>query len=192
VHASGHANSEELKLMLNLVKPKFFLPVHGEFRHLAHHAEIAHDVGIPKERVVVVDDGNVVELDGAPHLRNKVPAGYVFVDGLGVGDVGSVVLRDRRVLSQDGIFIVIVTVNKDTGQLVGDPDLISRGFVHQQTSDTLLDAARDQVTKTIKKLAGEGPPEWQVVKSAVRDAMSRYLYEQTRRRPMIIPIVVEI
>jgi len=192
VHASGHANSEELKLMLNLVKPKFFLPVHGEFRHLAHHAEIAHDVGIPKERVVVVDDGNVVELDGAPHLRNKVPAGYVFVDGLGVGDVGSVVLRDRRVLSQDGIFIVIVTVNKDTGQLVGDPDLISRGFVHQQTSDTQLDAARDQVTKTIKKLAGEGPPEWQVVKSAVRDAMSRYLYEQTRRRPMIIPIVVEI
>jgi ribonuclease J len=192
VHASGHANSEELKLMLNLVKPKFFLPVHGEFRHLAHHAEIAHDVGIPKERVVVVDDGNVVELDGAPHLRNKVPAGYVFVDGLGVGDVGSVVLRDRRVLSQDGIFIVIVTVNKDTGQLVGEPDLISRGFVHQQTSDTLLDAARDQVTKTIKKLAGEGPPEWQVVKSAVRDAMSRYLYEQTRRRPMIIPIVVEI
>jgi ribonuclease J len=192
VHASGHANSEELKLMLNLVKPKFFLPVHGEFRHLAHHAEIAHDVGIPKERVVVVDDGNVVELDGAPHLRNKVPAGYVYVDGLGVGDVGSVVLRDRRVLSQDGIFIVIVTVNKDTGQLVGDPDLISRGFVHQQTSDTLLDAARDQVTKTIKKLGGEGPPEWQVVKSAVRDAMTRYLYEQTRRRPMIIPIVVEI
>ena len=192
VHASGHANSEELKLMLNLVKPKFFLPVHGEFRHLAHHAEIAHDVGVPKERVVVVDDGNVVELDGAPRLRNKVPAGYVFVDGLGVGDVGSVVLRDRRVLSQDGIFIVIVTVNKDTGQLVGDPDLISRGFVHQQTSDTLLDSARDQVTKTIKKLGGEGPPEWQVVKSAVRDAMSRYLYEQTRRRPMIIPIVVEI
>ncbi len=192
VHASGHANSEELKLMLNLVKPKFFLPVHGEFRHLAHHAEIAHDVGIPKERVVVVDDGNVVELDGAPHLRNKVPAGYVFVDGLGVGDVGSVVLRDRRVLSQDGIFIVIVTVNKDTGQLVGEPDLISRGFVHQQTSDTLLDAARAQVTKTIKKLGGEGPPEWQVVKSAVRDAMTRYLYEQTRRRPMIIPIVVEI
>jgi ribonuclease J len=192
VHASGHANSEELKLMLNLVKPRFFLPVHGEFRHLAHHAEIAHDVGIPKERVVVVDDGNVVELDGAPHLRNKVPAGYVFVDGLGVGDVGSVVLRDRRVLSQDGIFIVIVTVNKDTGHLVGEPDLISRGFVHQQTSDTLLDAARDQVTKTINKLGGEGPPEWQVVKSAVRDAMSRYLYEQTRRRPMIIPIVVEI
>ena len=192
VHASGHANSEELKLMLNLVKPRFFLPVHGEFRHLAHHAEIAHDVGIPKERVVVVDDGNVVELDGAPHLRNKVPAGYVYVDGLGVGDVGSVVLRDRRVLSQDGIFIVIVTVNKDTGQLVGEPDLISRGFVHQQTSDALLDSARDQVTKTINKLGGEGPPEWQVVKSAVRDAMSRYLYDQTRRRPMIIPIVVEI
>jgi ribonuclease J len=192
VHASGHANSEELKLMLNLVKPRFFIPVHGEFRHLAHHAEIAHDVGIAPDRVVVVDDGNVVELDGAPHLRNKVPAGYVFVDGLGVGDVGSVVLRDRRVLSQDGIFIVIVTVHKDTGQLVGEPDLISRGFVHQQTSDALLDAARDQVTKTINKLGGEGPAEWQVVKNAVRDAMSRYLYEQTRRRPMIIPIVVEV
>jgi ribonuclease J len=192
VHASGHASREELKLMLNLVRPKFFMPVHGEFRHLALHSEIAQDVGITKERVIVTDDGNTVELgDGIPHFGNKVPAGYVFVDGLGVGDVGSVVLRDRRVLSQDGIFIVIVTVDKDTGQVVSGPDLISRGFVHQQTSDSLLEAARQQVLATINK-PGRGNPEWQVIKNSIRDSLSKYLYEQMRRRPMIIPIVVEV
>jgi ribonuclease J len=192
VHASGHASREELKLMLNLVRPKFFMPVHGEFRHLALHSEIAQDVGIPKDRVIVTDDGNTVELgDGIPHLGNKVPAGYVFVDGLGVGDVGSVVLRDRRVLSQDGIFIVIVTVDKDTGQVVSGPDLISRGFVHQQTSDALLESARQQVLNTINK-PGRGNPEWQVLKNSIRDSLSKFLYEQMRRRPMIIPIVVEV
>jgi ribonuclease J len=192
VHASGHASREELKLMLNLVRPKFFMPVHGEFRHLALHSEIAQDVGIPKDRVIVIDDGNTVELgDSIPHPGNKVPAGYVFVDGLGVGDVGSVVLRDRRVLSQDGIFIVIVTVDKDTGQVVSGPDLISRGFVHQQTSDALLESARQQVLNTINK-PGRGNPEWQVVKNSIRDSLSKFLYEQMRRRPMIIPIVVEV
>ncbi len=192
VHASGHANREELKLMLNLVKPRYFIPVHGEFRHLAHHAELARDLGMSKESVITVDDGNVVEFgDGSPHLGQKVPAGYVFVDGLGVGDVGSVVLRDRRVLSQDGIFIVIVTINKDTGQVVSDPDLISRGFVHQQTSDGLLELARHQVVKTINKMS-HGSAESQMVKNAIRDAMSKLLYEQTRRRPMIIPVVVEV
>jgi ribonuclease J len=192
VHASGHASREELKLMLNLVRPKFFMPVHGEYRHLSLHGEIAQEVGISADRVVVVDDGNSVEVgDGLPHLGNKVPAGYVFVDGLGVGDVGSVVLRDRRVLSQDGLFIIILAVDKGTGQLVGKPDLISRGFVHQQTSDVLLDAARDRVVETINKIAS-GTPEWHVVKNAVRDVMGKFLYEQTRRRPMIIPIVVEV
>jgi ribonuclease J len=192
VHASGHASREELKLMLNLVRPKFFMPVHGEFRHLALHSEIAQEVGIAKERVIVTDDGNTVELgDGIPHFGNKVPAGYVFVDGLSVGDVGSVVLRDRRVLSTDGIFIVIVTVDKDTGQVVSGPDLISRGFVHQQTSDALLESARQQVLATINK-PGRGTPEWQVIKNSIRDSLSKYLYEQMRRRPMIIPIVVEV
>jgi ribonuclease J len=193
VHASGHASREELKLMLNLVRPKYFMPVHGEFRHLAHHSEIAQEVGMSKESVMVVDDGNVVEV-GEGTIRqsgNKVPAGYVFVDGLGVGDVGSVVLRDRRVLSQDGIFIVILTVDKDTGRVISGPDLISRGFVHQQTSDALLESAREQVLKTINKIAA-GTPEWQVVKNSVRDSLSRFLYDQMRRRPMIIPIVVEV
>jgi len=192
VHASGHASREELKLMLNLVRPKFFMPVHGEFRHLALHSEIAQEVGIAKDHVIVTDDGNVVELgDGLPHLGNKVPAGYVFVDGLSVGDVGSVVLRDRRVLSTDGIFIVIVTVDKDTGRVVSGPDLISRGFVHQQTSDALLEAARQQVLATINKI-GAGKPEWSVLKNSIRDSLSRFLYEQMRRRPMIMPIVVEV
>jgi ribonuclease J len=192
VHASGHASREELKLMLNLVRPRFFMPIHGEYRHLSLHGEIAEDVGISRDHVVIVDDGNAVEVgDGLPHRGNKVPAGYVFVDGLGVGDVGSVVLRDRRVLSQDGLFLVILTVDKDTGQLVGKPDLISRGFVHQQTSDTLLEAARDRLQETFSKSAA-GPTEWQVIKNAVRDSMSKFLYDQTRRRPMIIPIVVEV
>ena len=192
VHASGHASREELKLMLNLVRPRFFMPIHGEYRHLSLHGEIAEDVGISRDHVIVVDDGNAVDVgDGLPQRGNKVPAGYVFVDGLGVGDVGSVVLRDRRVLSQDGLFLVILTVDKDTGQIVGKPDLISRGFVHQQTSDTLLDAARDRLAETFAKSL-TGPPEWQVIKNAVRDSMSRFLYDQTRRRPMIIPIVVEV
>lgn len=144
--------------------------------------------------MIVTDDGNNVEVgDGTPHFGNKVPAGYVFVDGLGVGDVGSVVLRDRRVLSQDGIFIVIVTVDKSTGKVVSGPDLISRGFVHQQTSDALLEAARQQVLNTINgKAAGNASTEWQVIKGQVRDSLSKFLYEQMRRRPMIIPIVVEV
>jgi ribonuclease J len=193
VHASGHASREELKLMLNLVRPRFFMPVHGEFRHLALHSEIAQDVGIPKERVIVTDDGNTIEIgDGAAHFGNKVPAGYVFVDGLGVGDVGSVVLRDRRVLSQDGIFIVIVTVDKTTGKVVSGPDLISRGFVHQQTSDALLESARQQVLTTVNGKAANGSVEWQVIKGSIRDSLSKFLYEQMRRRPMIIPIVVEV
>jgi ribonuclease J len=126
-----------------------------------------------------------------PHLGNKVPAGYVFVDGLSVGDVGSVVLRDRRVLSTDGIFIVIVTVDKDTGRVISGPDLISRGFVHQQTSDALIESARQQVLATINKI-GPGAPEWSVVKNSIRDSLSRFLYDQMRRRPMIMPIVVEV
>jgi ribonuclease J len=192
VHASGHASREELKLMLNLVRPRLFMPIHGEYRHLSLHAEIAEDVGIARDRVIVVDDGNSIEVgDGLPQRGNKVPAGYVFVDGLGVGDVGSVVLRDRRVLSQDGLFLVILTVDKDTGQIVGKPDLISRGFVHQQTSDTLLEAARERLAESFARTAA-GPPEWQVIKNAVRDSMSKFLYDQTRRRPMIIPIVVEV
>ncbi len=194
VHASGHASREELKLMLNLVKPRFFMPVHGEFRHLALHSEIAQDVGMAKDHVIVTDDGNVVELagDGAlPHMGNKVPAGYVFVDGLSVGDVGSVVLRDRRVLSTDGIFIVIVTVDKENGRVVSGPDLISRGFVHQQTSDAVMESARQHVLATINKI-GPGNPEWSVVKNSIRDSLGRFLYDQMRRRPMIMPIVVEV
>ena len=141
----------------------------------------------------MTDDGNTVEVgDGLPHFGNKVPAGYVFVDGLGVGDVGSVVLRDRRVLSQDGIFIVIVTVDKSTGKVLSGPDLISRGFVHQQTSDVLLESARQQVLTTINGKAQNGSVEWQVIKGTIRDSLSRFLYEQMRRRPMIIPIVVEV
>jgi len=192
VHASGHASREELRLMLNLVRPRYFLPVHGEYRHLVHHADLAESVGIDRKRIMIVDDGHSVELDASQIQRGaSVPAGYVFVDGLGVGDVGSVVLRDRRALAEDGIFIVVVTVDKESGRLVTTPELISRGFVHQKTSEALLGEARDHVIKTVTKLQDRNP-EWTVLKNTIRDSMSRYLYEQIHRRPMIIPVVVEV
>jgi ribonuclease J len=192
VHASGHAAREELRLMLNLVRPKYFLPVHGEYRHLVHHGELAESVGIDRGRVMIVDDGQTVELGpGEIHRAANVPAGYVFVDGLGVGDVGSIVLRDRRALAEDGIFIVVVTVDRAKGRLVVPPEIISRGFVHQQSSEVLLGDARQEVIKTVSKL-GEGNPEWAVLKNTIRDSMSKYLYEQIHRRPMVIPVVVEV
>jgi ribonuclease J len=148
-------------------------------------------MGVPAGRVLLAEDGDVVELtESGIDFVAEVPAGYLYVDGI-VGDVGQGVLRDRRVLSQDGIFIVIVTVDKDTGQVVSGPDLISRGFVHQQTSDALIESARQQVLATINK-PGRGNPEWQVLKNSIRDSLSKFLYEQMRRRPMIIPIVVEV
>ncbi len=192
VHASGHAAREELRLMLNLVRPKYFVPIHGEYRHLVHHGELAESVGIDPGRVMIVDDGHAVELGpGGIHRGGRVPAGYVFVDGLGVGDVGHVVLRDRRALAEDGIFIVVVTVDKESGRLVTAPELISRGFVHQQSSEALLADAREQVVKTIHKQA-EPNPEHAVLKTTIRDSMSRYLYERIHRRPMVIPVVVEV
>jgi ribonuclease J len=192
VHASGHAAREELRLMLNLVRPKFFIPVHGEYRHLVHHGELAESVGIDRGRVMIVDDGHSVELGpGEIHRGGSVPAGYVYVDGLGVGDVGQVVLRDRRALAEDGIFIVVVTVNKETGRLVAAPELISRGFVHQQSSEALLADAREQVVKTVHKQP-EPNPQYAVLKTIIRDSMTRYLYERIHRRPMVIPVVVEV
>ncbi len=192
VHASGHASREELRLMLNLVRPQYFVPIHGEYRHLVHHGELAESVGIDSGRVMIVDDGHPVEL-GPGEIRRgpPVPAGYVFVDGLGVGDVGSVVLRDRRALAEDGIFIVVVTVDKERGRLVSAPEVISRGFVHQQSSEALMADAREQVVKTVTKLA-ERNPEWAVLKTTIRDTLSRYLYERIHRRPMIIPVIVEV
>lgn len=193
VHVSGHASQEELKLMLNLVRPKYFIPVHGEYRHLVHHAQLAKQVGIPEENIFIAENGRVMEFtQNSGRMAGKVTAGKVFVDGLGVGDVGNIVLRDRKQLSQDGILIVVVTIDKDTAEVVAGPDIISRGFVYVRESEELMDQARDKVKQALKKCQDEDISEWSSIKSQVRDTLGKYLFEQTRRRPMILPIIMEV
>ncbi|WP_436663486.1 ribonuclease J [Alicyclobacillus acidoterrestris] len=192
VHASGHGSQEELKWMLSLVKPKFFLPVHGEFRMQRTHANLAMEVGVEGENIFITELGDVVEFEnGRARLGGKVPAGTVMIDGLGVGDVGNIVLRDRKLLSQDGILVVVVTLSKATGHILSGPDIISRGFVYVRESEALLDEANKLVESTLIKLVTDNVSEWSSLKTAVRDSLGRYLFEQTRRRPMILPIIME-
>lgn len=192
VHASGHGSQEDLKWMLSLVRPKYFLPVHGEFRMQRTHADLAIDVGVEAENIFITDLGDVVEFEnGRARLGGKVPAGTVMIDGLGVGDVGNIVLRDRKLLSQDGILVVVVTLSKATGQVLSGPDIISRGFVYVRESEALLEEANRLVENTLARLVSDNISEWSSLKTAVRDALGRYLFEQTRRRPMILPIIME-
>jgi len=192
VHASGHGSQEELKWMLQLVRPKYFLPVHGEFRMQRIHADLAMQLGIQPDHIFITEIGDVVEFeDGRARLGGKVPAGSVMIDGLGVGDVGNIVLRDRKLLSQDGILVVVVTLSKTTGHILSGPDIISRGFVYVRESEALLDEANRLVESTLSKLVSDNVSEWSSLKTAVRDTLGRYLYEQTRRRPMILPIIME-
>lgn len=193
VHVSGHASQEEIKLMHNLVRPKFFIPVHGEFRHLIKHASIAQSLGMPKENIVIGENGCIIELTkNSIGINGKVPSGKVLVDGLGVGDVGNIVLRDRRQLSQDGIMIVVVTIEKETCRVVSGPDIVSRGFVYVREAEGLMDEARDKVQLALERCEENGVSEWSTIKSTVRDSLGRFLYERTRRRPMILPIIMEI
>ena len=193
VHVSGHASQEEIKLMHNLVRPKFFIPVHGEFRHLIKHANLAQSSGMPKENIVIAENGSVIELTkNSIGINGKVPAGKVLVDGLGVGDVGNIVLRDRRQLSQDGIMIVVVTIDKENCHVVSGPDIVSRGFVYVREAEGLMDEAKDKVQLALEKCEENGVSEWSAIKSTVRDSLGRFLYERTRRRPMILPIIMEI
>ncbi|WP_425426420.1 ribonuclease J [Thermicanus aegyptius] len=193
VHVSGHGSQEELKLMLNLIRPKFFIPVHGEYRMLRKHALLAMEVGVPKENIFIVDNGDVVEFQhGKARLGGKVPAGNVLIDGLGVGDVGNIVLRDRKLLSQDGILVVVVTLSKQKGVILSGPDIISRGFVYVRESEPLLEEANRIVTNTLNKCMQENVNEWTSLKNNVKEALGRFLYEQTRRRPMILPIIMEV
>lgn len=192
VHVHGHASQEELKLLLNLVKPKFFIPVHGEYRHLRLHAGLAESVGILKDNIFVLEDGDILELNpNSGKTVGKISAGNVYVDGLSVGDIGSVVLRNRRMLSRDGIVVVIITVNKQTGKLVGRPDIVSRGFVDTRESNDMLDASRDLVVR-IMNHGGSHPPEWNLVHTKLKDALNKFYYEQTKRRPMILPFMVQV
>ncbi len=192
VHVHGHGSQEELKLLLNLVKPKFFMPIHGEYRHLSMHAKLAQSIGIPKENTFVLEDGDVLELNPqTAKLTGKIASGNVYVDGLSVGDVGSVILRDRKMLSRDGIVVVIITVNKQTGKLVGRPDIVSRGFVDTRESKDMLDESRDLIARTLDR-SGVRPAEWSFIYSKVRDTLNRFYYDQTKRRPMVLPFMVKV
>ena len=193
VHVSGHASQEEIKLMHNLVRPKYFIPVHGEYRHLIKHANIAKDLGMPKENIVIAENGSVIELSKEGiNVAGKIQSGKVLVDGLGVGDVGNIVLRDRRLLSQDGIMIVVVTIDHETYQVVSGPDIVSRGFVYVREAEDLMEEAREKVLSALDRCENNGVTEWSMIKSAIRDSLGRFLYEKTRRRPMILPIIMEI
>jgi len=192
VHVHGHGSQEELKLLLNLIKPKFFVPIHGEYRHLSLHAKLAQSVGIPAENIFVLEDSDVLELNPqAGKITGKVSAGNVYVDGLSVGDIGTVVLRNRRMLSRDGIVVAIIAVNRQTGKLVGRPDIVSRGFVDTREAKDMIEESRDLVAKVLDH-AGDRPAEWSFVSTKLRDTLNRFYYEQTRRRPMILPVMVKV
>jgi len=193
VHVSGHGSQEELKLMLNLVRPKYFIPVHGEYRMLKRHVELAVATGVEPDNCFIVDIGDQIEFThNRARVGSKVPSGSVLIDGLGVGDVGNIVLRDRKLLSQDGILVVVVTLSKQDGTILSGPDIISRGFVYVRESEQLLDEANKIVSNTLQRMVAENVNEWSSLKTGVRDALSRFLYEQTRRRPMILPIIMEV
>ena len=193
IHVSGHASREELKLLHNLIRPKFFVPVHGEYRHLIKHAQLAQEMGMPKERIFVAENGQVLEFGpDRGVMAGKVTAGKVMVDGLGVGDVGNIVLRDRRQLSQDGILIVVITIDKQSGVVVAGPDIVSRGFVYVRESEALMETAREKVLQALERCDMTGGTEWATIKSTVRDSIGKFLYEKTRRRPMILPLIMEV
>lgn len=192
VHVHGHGSQEELKLLLNLVRPKFFVPVHGEYRHLSLHAQLAESVGIPSDNIFVLEDGDILELGtNGGKVTGKVSSGNVYVDGLSVGDIGSVVLRNRRMLSRDGIVVVISAINRQTGQLVGRPDIVSRGFVDTRESKDMMEESRDLVAKAFDH-GGARPADWDFINTKVRDILSRFYYDQTKRRPMILPVMVKV
>jgi ribonuclease J len=192
-HVSGHASQEELKLMLGLTKPRHFIPIHGEFRMQVQHGRLAIETGVLPENVFIIENGVPIEIsaDGSARRGTPVPAGYVFVDGLSVGEVGEIVLRDRRALANDGMFMVVVTVDKQTGTIIGRPEIITRGFVHLNEKDPLMGEALERVIASIDT-PGDHISEIGLLKSQIKDGVSRYLYEQTKRRPMVFPVVVEV
>ncbi len=193
IHVSGHACQEELKLIHTLVKPKFFVPVHGEYRHLKQHALLAESLGMPKENIFIAEIGTVLEFTpDTCKFNGTVVSGRVLVDGLGVGDVGSIVLRDRKHLSQDGLMVVVVTISRDNGQLIAGPDIISRGFVYVRESEALMEEAKKIVKNVLEYCEEKRITDWGSIKVNVRDALRNYLYEKTKRKPMILPVIMEI
>lgn len=193
VHVSGHACQEELKLMMSLVKPKFFVPVHGEYRHLYKHAGLAGKIGIPENRIFMPEIGSVIELNERTGTqKKKVHAGSVLVDGLGVGDVGTVILRDRQRLASDGLFVVVATINRETGRLVSSPDVISKGFIYMKEAEELLAEAKHIVERIIRSYSHKRAYDILTLKRQIRDELSGYLYKKTNRSPMILPALIEV
>ncbi|MFJ5562176.1 ribonuclease J [Lysinibacillus xylanilyticus] len=192
VHVSGHGSQEDLKLMLNLMQPKYFIPVQGEYRMLIAHSKLAQQLGMQKSQIFIADKGDIVEYkNGKMRMSGRVQAGNVLIDGIGVGDVGNIVLRDRKLLSQDGIFIVVVTLNRAQKKIASGPEILSRGFVYVRESEELMVEASEIAKNVIEKYVGKDTFEWTNIKQEIRDTLNTYLFQKTKRRPMIIPIIME-
>ena len=193
VHVSGHACQEEIKLIYTLVQPKYAIPVHGEYKHLKAQANIAKDLGIPKENIFILSSGDVLELnDSEATVTGKVPTDTILVDGLGVGDVGNVVLRDRQHLAKDGILIVVLSLEEMTNQLLAGPEIVSRGFVYVKESDELMDEARELAYDAIQSCLDRGQTDWGKLKTVIKDVLGNFIWKKTKRRPMILPVIMEI
>ena len=194
IHASGHAKADDLKLVIKLLHPKYFIPIHGQFRHLVRHAQLAKSMGVDPRNIFVIEDGEIIEFDkNSGRISNsKVPAGYVLVDGLGVGDVGNIVLRDRQAMAKDGIFVVILTIDHSTGKIVTSPDIISRGFVYMRAREDLIQKSRQEIRRMFAHHNEKYPADWDYIKRELRDEMGEFLYKETQRRPMVIPVIIEV
>ena len=193
VHVSGHACQEELKLMLSLTKPKYFMPVHGEYRFLKQHGEIATSIGTPKENIFIMENGKTLEISkNDAKITTQVPSGMVLVDGLGVGDVGNIVLRDRQLLSENGMIIIVVSLDRRTSKVISGPDIVTRGFVYVRESEDLMDEIREIAKKELEKCDRENIREWSNIKSNLRDSLIHYIYSKTKRQPMILPILMDV
>ncbi|MEK4047721.1 ribonuclease J [Paenibacillus sp. FSL H8-0048] len=193
LHVSGHGSQEELKLMLTLMKPEYFIPIHGEYRMLHHHRLLAEGVGVRGDHIFLLKNGDLVEsAGGVVRQSGRITAGQIFVDGLGIGDIGNVVLRDRRQLSADGVLITVITLSQADGRLLNEPDTISRGFIFVRNSDTLMDEINQLVKTTLQKMSRADLGQWNLIKQTLKDTLSKFLYERTKRRPMILPIIIEV
>lgn len=193
VHVSGHACQEEIKLIYSLVRPKYAIPVHGEYRHLIAQARVAEELGIDKDNIFILSSGDVLELDEeSAAVTGKVHTGAIMVDGLGVGDVGNIVLRDRQHLAEDGIIIVVLTLERRTNRLLAGPDIVSRGFVYVRESEQLMEDARKAVADALDKCLRGKHTDWNKIKLVIRDAMNDYIWKKTKRRPMVIPIIMDV
>lgn len=193
VHVSGHACQEELKLMHALTKPKFFIPLHGEYSHLRKHAELAEQMGLNRSNIFILKTGDVLDLhQNEGKMLKSVPSGNVLIDGLGIGDVGNIVLRDRKHLAEDGLMVVVIALNKESGQIVSGPDIISRGFVYVRESEALMNGAKDKINEIVKRCLANNVRDWSGLKSSIRDGLKEHLYVSTKRSPMILPIIIEV